>query len=234
MKGDLATAKNETSRFDCLAVWPNGSGSIFCCYNLFHSDNFAGKSKPLRVFILDNYDSFTYNLVHYCREFAREVRVVQNDKADSSEALAFDKVILSPGPGLPSESGNLMPFLEEINDKIPLLGVCLGLQAITELYGGRLLNLPEVLHGVSTECQVLTPDVLFPFPEHHFQAGHYHSWVADAGHLPECLEVTSVNEQGLIMSLRHRTLPVRAVQFHPESILTPHGKEMLASWLQNG
>jgi anthranilate synthase component II len=188
----------------------------------------------LRIYVLDNFDSFTYNLVHYCRSEGAEVRVETNVHPDPEEASGFDRIILSPGPGLPRQSGQLMPFIAALPEDARVLGVCLGLQALVEHFGGKLRNLNRVLHGVSEECRILKPDVLFPFAEPDFMAGHYHSWVADEDSLPHCLEIIAIGTEGIIMALRHRERPIRAVQFHPESVLTPRGREMIAAWLKTG
>lgn len=184
-----------------------------------------------RMLLLDNYDSFTYNLFHYLEGEGEHVVVRRNDEISIEEALSFDKIVLSPGPGLPSEAGIMPELLKVLPDTTKVLGVCLGLQAIVECYGGSLTNLETVIHGQASQAIHLENDILFKGIENPFEIGHYHSWVAnDIGH---DLIVTSRNEDGLIMSIRHKTKPIHAVQFHPESVLTPEGRKMIRNWVTN-
>ncbi len=184
-----------------------------------------------KVFVVDNYDSFTYNLVHYLEHLEYEVTVKQNDHFEIDELEEFDAIILSPGPGIPSEAGQLMSVISSYGSTKKILGVCLGLQAIVEVYGGEIRNLDQVYHGVSTNIQIIEKDSLFEGLPNIFQVGRYHSWAA-TDPVPDCLTVTAVDQTGIIMAIRHKTFDVRAVQFHPESIMTSHGKEILRNWLK--
>ena len=187
----------------------------------------------MKVLILDNYDSFTYNLVHYIEdELGAKVNVYRNDEIALDAVEGYDLIVLSPGPGLPADAG-IMPELIKryAGDKV-IFGVCLGHQAIGEAYGGSLHNLSQVHHGIETEMvRTLRDDVLFADVPTRFNAGRYHSWVIDPATLPEVLEVTATDDAGGIMALRHRSLPVFGVQFHPESIMTEHGRLMIRNLL---
>lgn len=184
-----------------------------------------------RVFVIDNYDSFTYNLVHYLEDLGSEVFVKRNDELQLDQLNDFEKIILSPGPGIPDEAGSLKAVIELFSPTKSILGVCLGQQAIGEVFGGRIINLDEVYHGISSEITIAVDDEpLFAGIKSPLMVGRYHSWVVDAD-LPACLEATSYDGNGQVMSLRHRTYDVKGVQFHPESILTPHGKQILKNWL---
>lgn len=182
--------------------------------------------------MIDNYDSFTYNLVHLVRELGAEITVVRNDQFRLEELEQYDKIMLSPGPGIPSESGLLLDVIREYAGKKPILGICLGEQAIGEAFGGTLTNIGEVVHGVATPCTITVRDYIYEGLPERIEIGRYHSWVVDTKDFPECLEVTSVSDEGYVMSLRHKTLDVRGVQFHPESVLTPDGKRIIKNWLQ--
>lgn len=186
----------------------------------------------MKVAVIDNYDSFTYNLVHYLEDLGAQVTVFRNDEFGIDELEPFDKILLSPGPGIPDEAGLLKQTIRSYCHSKSILGICLGQQAIAEVFGGRLSNLEKVYHGVDTKLRLaVTDEVLFadiPLP---ILVGRYHSWIVDAAHFPQNLEITSYGADGEIMSLRHKTLDVRAVQFHPESVLTPSGKQMLRNWL---
>src|SRR6478609_9166027 len=185
------------------------------------------------ILVIDNYDSFTYNLVHYLEALDCEVTVYRNDEFELEEIAKFDKILLSPGPGLPDEAGLLKPLIQKYASSKSILGVCLGQQAIGEVFGGKLTNLDKVYHGVANNIKVLVEDeILFKGLPKEIQVGRYHSWVVDPN-LPEVLEATSVDENNQIMSLRHKTLDVRGVQFHPESVLTPLGMQMLKNWIEN-
>tara|TARA_R110002126_G_scaffold69213_3_gene174990 strand:- start:2114 stop:2677 length:564 start_codon:yes stop_codon:yes gene_type:complete len=183
-----------------------------------------------KILVIDNYDSFTYNLVHYLEELGCEVIVKRNDQLTLEEIDAFDKIVLSPGPGIPDEAGLLKQIIEKYAPTKSIFGVCLGQQAIAEVFGGSLINLDEVYHGIATKINITKEDVLFVGIPNEIEVGRYHSWVVNPN-LPDSLEATSVDENGQIMSLRHKTYDVRAVQFHPESVLTPQGKKMLENWL---
>lgn len=187
----------------------------------------------MRTVIIDNYDSFTYNLAHLVKELGAEVSVVRNDQFRMEELKPYDKIILSPGPGIPSEAGLLMQVIRTYAASKPILGVCLGHQAIGEYFGGRLTNLSQVFHGIASTITVTAPDYIYNELPAHIQVGRYHSWVVDSQELPDCLEVTSVSEEGQIMSLRHRQYDVRGIQYHPESVLTPDGKTLIANWLMH-
>ncbi len=184
-----------------------------------------------KVFVVDNYDSFTYNLVHYLEQLECAVTVKQNDQFEIGELEEFDAIILSPGPGIPREAGRLMSVISNYGSTKKILGVCLGLQAIVEGYGGPITNLAKLYHGVSTNIEIIEKDSLFEGLPSVIQVGRYHSWAATYP-VPDCLTVTAVDETGIIMALRHKTFNVRAVQFHPESIMTSHGKEILRNWLK--
>lgn len=190
------------------------------------------KSKFMKLLILDNYDSFTYNIVHAVRELGVEPAVRRNDKITLDEVDNFDKIIISPGPGIPSEAGILPQLLERYAGSKPILGVCLGHQAIGECFGAKLRNLPEVYHGIKSQISITIPDYIFAGLPGRIDVGRYHSWVVDKNNLPDCLEVTAVSDDGEIMAMRHRTLDVRGVQFHPESILTPQGLTIIDNWLK--
>ena len=186
-----------------------------------------------KVLVIDNYDSFTYNLVHYLEDLNCEVTVIRNDKLQLEDVKPYDKIVLSPGPGIPDEAGLLKPIIKEYGATKSILGVCLGQQAIGEVFGGKLNNLDEVYHGVATEVEITVDDeIMFQGLGKNIEVGRYHSWVVDTN-LPEELEATSFDENGQIMSLRHRIYDVKGVQFHPESVLTPQGKKMLKNWVNN-
>ena len=186
-----------------------------------------------KILVIDNYDSFTYNLVHYLEDLDCEVTVYRNDEFDIDEIAIFDKILLSPGPGIPDEAGLLKAVIAKYAPTKSILGVCLGQQAIGEVFGGTLSNLDKVYHGVATMVKTSVDDeLLFEGLGNEFEVGRYHSWVVDAN-LPDVLEATSFDENGQVMSLRHKTFDVRGVQFHPESVLTPNGKKILENWLKN-
>lgn len=187
----------------------------------------------MKIVIIDNYDSFTYNLSHLVKELGAEVTVYRNDQFEMSQLEAFDKIILSPGPGIPSEAGLLLDVIKAYAGKKPILGVCLGHQAIGESFGGKLTNIGEVVHGVATPCHIMQEDYLFESLASDIEIGRYHSWVVDADALPDCLEMTSVSDEGFIMSLRHKEYDIRGIQYHPESVLTPDGKSILNNWINH-
>ncbi len=187
----------------------------------------------MNVLVIDNYDSFTYNLVHYLEDLNCNVTVKRNDKLTMDEVAPFHKIVLSPGPGIPDEAGLLKPMIEQYAATKSILGVCLGQQAIGEVFGGRLSNLEEVYHGVATNIALCVEDEpLFEGLDKEFLVGRYHSWVVDPD-LPEELEATSFDKNGQVMSLRHKKYDVKGVQFHPESVLTPIGKQLLKNWINS-
>ena len=185
----------------------------------------------MKIVIIDNYDSFTYNLSHLVKELGAEVDVVRNDQFELADLEPYSKIILSPGPGIPSEAGLLLDVIRTYAGKKPILGVCLGHQAIGEVFGGKLENLSDVFHGVATPCHIIADDPIFSGIERDITIGRYHSWVVSNENFPDCLEVTAVSDEGQVMALRHKTMNVRGIQFHPESVLTPDGKKMLQNWL---
>lgn len=202
-----------------------------------NNDNNSTSSLPFgekpSVLVIDNYDSFVYNLVHYLEELDCKVTVRRNDELDLEEVEKFDKILLSPGPGIPDEAGLLKQIISTYASKKSIFGVCLGQQAIGEVFGGKLINLEEVFHGVSSKIKLcVTDEPLFDKMDPEMEVGRYHSWVVDKA-LPDCLEATSYDENGQVMSLRHRFYDVRGVQFHPESVLTPHGKKIIANWINS-
>lgn len=184
------------------------------------------------VLVIDNYDSFTFNLVHYLEKLDLVVQVRRNDQFHLEEVDDFDSLLLSPGPGLPSEAGLLKTLITHYAATKKILGVCLGQQAIAEVFGGKLINLPEVFHGVATPVtQLVEDEFLFKNIPKTFQVGRYHSWVVHPD-LPSVLQATAVDERGNVMALRHRVFNLRAVQFHPESILTPDGFTLIKNWVE--
>ncbi len=184
-----------------------------------------------KILVIDNYDSFTYNLVHYLEDLDCSVTVKRNDQLDLGEVAAFEKIVLSPGPGIPDEAGLLKQIIATYAPTKSIFGVCLGQQAIAEVFGGELINLDQVYHGIATTIKITKDDRLFNDMPSKIQVGRYHSWVVDPD-MPEVLETTSIDENGQVMSLRHKEYDVRAVQFHPESVLTPEGKKILENWLE--
>ena len=190
------------------------------------------KIKAMKILVLDNYDSFTYNLVHAVKELGNnEVEVRRNDKITLEEVREYDKIILSPGPGIPAESGILLDLIKTYAKEKSILGICLGAQAIGEAFGGQLENMPEVFHGVDSTVEVIAPDKLFAGLEKTVEVGRYHSWIVSREGFPKSLQITAVDADGRIMALAHKEYDVRGVQFHPESVLTPQGKQMLRNWL---
>ena len=191
------------------------------------------KEMQKKVLVIDNYDSFTYNLVHLVNELGREVEVWRNDKFELGDVDQFDKILLSPGPGIPEEAGLLLDVIKTYAPTKSIFGVCLGQQAIAEAFGGTLLNLGRPMHGIATPITVLdNTEVLFNECPSVIKVGRYHSWVVSNYGFPECLKITATDETDEIMALRHRELDVRGVQFHPESVLTEHGKQMMKNWLE--
>ena len=186
-----------------------------------------------KVLVIDNYDSFTYNLVHYLEDLNCDVTVIRNDKLSIEEVKPFHKIVLSPGPGIPDEAGQLKAIIKEYAPSKSILGVCLGQQAIGEVFGGTLINLDEVYHGVATKVSIVVDDEsLFEGLDKNIEVGRYHSWVVDPN-LPDCLQATSFDQNGQVMSLRHRFYDVKGVQYHPESVLTPDGKKILENWVNS-
>lgn len=187
----------------------------------------------MKLLIIDNYDSFTYNIVHAVRELGYAVDVKRNDKITLDAVDAYDKIIISPGPGIPSEAGIVPELLKRYSATKSILGVCLGHQAIGECFGAKLLNLPNVYHGIQTQIGIIKDDYLFDGLEKTIKVGRYHSWVVSDQDFPDELEVLAVDSMQSIMALRHKTLDVRGVQFHPESILTPDGLTIINNWLKH-
>lgn len=187
----------------------------------------------MKILVIDNYDSFVYNLVHYLEELDCEVAVKRNDTFSLDEVANYDKILLSPGPGIPEEAGLLKELIKRYAASKPIFGVCLGQQAIGEVFGGKLENLSQVFHGVATKAIILKKDdPLFRGLDHEIEIGRYHSWVISNKHFPDCLQITSIDEHGQIMSVRHRQYNVCGVQFHPESVLTPVGKQIIENWVK--
>ena len=185
----------------------------------------------MKVLVIDNYDSFTYNLVYYLEELDCDVVVKRNDQLTLNQVNAFDKIVLSPGPGIPDEAGLLKEIIKEYAPTKSILGVCLGQQAIGEVFGATLTNLEKVYHGVATPVQIIAEDVMFDGISNPMIVGRYHSWVVE-GALPDSIEILAEDENGQVMAIRHKTFNVRGVQFHPESVLTPQGKKLLKNWLR--
>ena len=185
----------------------------------------------MKIAIIDNYDSFTYNLSHLVKELGTEVTVMRNDQFELPALEAFNKIILSPGPGIPSEAGLLLDVIKTYAGRKPILGVCLGHQAIGEVFGAKLENLSEVFHGVATPCHITADEPVFSGLPAEITVGRYHSWVVSKDAFPDCLEITAESPEGQIMALRHKTMNVRGIQFHPESVLTPDGRKRLQNWL---
>ena len=186
----------------------------------------------MKIVIIDNYDSFTYNLAHLVKEFNVEVTVDRNDQFRLNDLEPFHKILLSPGPGIPTEAGLLLDVIRTYKDKKSILGVCLGHQAIGEVFGGKLENLSDVFHGVATEGTQFGNDEIFSGLPKRITMGRYHSWVVSKDGFPDCLEITAESDEGQIMALRHKELDIRGIQFHPESVLTPDGRRIMENWLR--
>ncbi|HWB25800.1 MAG TPA: aminodeoxychorismate/anthranilate synthase component II [Chitinophagaceae bacterium] len=186
----------------------------------------------MKILVFDNYDSFTYNLVHLVEKILHQkVDVYRNDQIPLDKVKEYDKIILSPGPGIPEEAGLLLPLIKEYASTKSILGVCLGHQAIGESFGGKLVNLTNVYHGVATKINILQKDGLYKSLPPAFTVGRYHSWVVSEKGFPDDLEITAKDDNGMIMGLRHKTYDVQGVQFHPESVLTPDGETIMRNWL---
>ena len=186
----------------------------------------------MKTVIIDNYDSFTYNLAHLVKELGAEVDVLRNDKFELEELEKYDKIILSPGPGIPEEAGLLLEVIRTYAGRKPILGVCLGEQAIGQAFGGKLTNLSEVFHGIQTNVKIKNKDYIFSGLPTEIPVGRYHSWVVDTDGFPEELVITAISSEGQIMALKHRKYDVHGIQFHPESVLTPDGKQIVGNWLK--
>ena len=189
------------------------------------------KLMKMKCVIIDNYDSFTYNLAHLIKEVGGEVTIFHNDDFQLNELECFDKIILSPGPGLPSQAGQLMNVIRYYAGHKPILGVCLGHQAIAEIFGAKLENLADVFHGVSAEIILPVNSPLFVGLKRPIIVGRYHSWAVSKDDFPDCLEIIAETSDGIIMALRHRDYNLYGIQFHPESVLTPQGNRILHNWL---
>ncbi|HRG37399.1 MAG TPA: aminodeoxychorismate/anthranilate synthase component II [Bacteroidia bacterium] len=186
----------------------------------------------MKILVIDNYDSFTYNLVHYLEKVTdARIDVFRNDKIKLEEIEQYDKILLSPGPGIPSEAGILLDVIKKYAPTKSIFGVCLGQQAIAEAFGGSISNLKEVFHGVATPATILIEDAIFKNVPKQLKVGRYHSWAVNKEDLPKELEITAVDESGSIMAIRHKTYDLSAVQFHPESVLTEHGLQMIENWV---
>ena len=199
----------------------------------------------MKIIIIDNYDSFTYNLSHLVKELGAEVAVLRNDQFNLDEIETYDKIILSPGPGIPSEAGLLCDVIRTYAGRKPILGVCLGHQAIGEVFGAKLENLSEVFHGVATPCHIMSVrsdvgadlqsptlvDEIFTGLPSDITVGRYHSWVVSKDNFPDCLEITAMSDEGQIMALRHRSFDIHGIQFHPESVITPNGINIIKNFI---
>ena len=187
----------------------------------------------MTILLLDNYDSFTYNLAHIIRALGHTVDVVRNDKIELEQVGNYEKILLSPGPGLPQEAGIMNAVIGKYAASRSILGVCLGHQGVAQMFGCSLYNLPNVLHGVTSRIRVVDPsEALFRGLPEYFEGTHYHSWAVDPATITDELEVTAVNDNGLIMAIAHREWDVRGVQFHPESVMTQHGERMIRNWIE--
>ncbi len=186
----------------------------------------------MKIVIVDNYDSFTYNLAHLIKSLGAEVTVYRNDQFTLNQLEPFDKIVLSPGPGIPSEAGLLLDVIKHYAGEKPMLGVCLGHQAIGEAFGAKLTNLSEVYHGVATPITQYGNDPIFAGLDKRVEVGRYHSWVVDKENFPDSLEITAVSDDGQIMGLKHKNYNIHGIQFHPESVLTPEGRTMIKNWLE--
>jgi anthranilate synthase component 2 len=195
--------------------------------------NSSNPSNGLKILVFDNYDSFTYNLVHLVEKITHvKVDVYRNDQIPLEKVKAYDKIILSPGPGIPTEAGLLLPLIKEYASTKCILGVCLGHQAIGEAFGGTIVNLSDVYHGVATNCHITKQSPLFEGLGNELEIGRYHSWVVAKDNFPDELEITAEDDNGFIMGLQHKTYDVQGVQFHPESVLTPKGETIMRNWLR--
>jgi anthranilate synthase component II len=187
-----------------------------------------------KVLVIDNYDSFTYNLVYLLRQLGNiKVDVVRNDLVKTEELKEYDKILFSPGPGIPQEAGMMCDIIREYASAKPMLGVCLGHQAIGEVFGSKLKNLTRVFHGIATDIFLKQTDGIFKDIPKTFKAGRYHSWVIDEDHVSEQLDITATDENNLIMAVRHKKYDIQGVQFHPESILTEHSETMMSNWINS-
>lgn len=188
-----------------------------------------------KILVIDNYDSFTYNLVHYIGNLTDDpMDVFRNDQIELNEIGKYDKILLSPGPGIPNEAGICLDLIKAYSSTKSILGVCLGHQAIAEAFGGKLINLEKVYHGVSTKIDIVTPeDTLYREIPGTFEVGRYHSWVVSREDLPDCFKINSLDEQGTVMGISHKEYDVKGVQYHPESVLTEHGMKIVENWLNN-
>lgn len=189
----------------------------------------------MKIVVIDNYDSFTYNLVHYVQKHTNEqVDVYRNDKIDVKNIKAYDKILISPGPGIPDEAGITKTLIETYAASKSILGVCLGLQAIAEVFGGQLKNMERVCHGMASTITIVdNEDSLFQHIPGKFEGGRYHSWLIERETLPSCLKITAINENQEIMALSHEKYNVKGVQFHPESVLTEPGETIIANWIHS-
>lgn len=187
----------------------------------------------MKIVIVDNYDSFTYNFYHLFKALGANVTVLKNDAFEISDLEGYDKIVFSPGPGIPTEAGMMEAVIRYYAGKKPMLGVCLGEQAIAEVFGARLCNLPKPCHGVQSTVRICDPTCIFEGMSETLQVGHYHSWVVDSEDFPKDLIITAVSLEGSIMALRHNKYEIYGIQFHPESILTPEGKLMVKNFLYN-
>jgi anthranilate synthase component 2 len=188
----------------------------------------------MKILVLDNYDSFTYNLVHILRKLGHEPDIIRNDKISVEEVKKYDKIMLSPGPGVPDEAGIMKALIQEYGPTKSILGICLGHQGIAEVFGATLFNIPKVLHGVTSKVQIGdTDEYLFRGVVNDFDATHYHSWAVVPDSITSDLKVTATNSEGLIMGIRHVKYDVKGLQFHPESVMTIEGPKMIANWVQH-
>jgi len=187
----------------------------------------------MKTVIIDNYDSFTYNLAHLVKSLGAQVTVLRNDRFELPQLEAYDKIILSPGPGIPSEAGLLLDVIRSYANRKPILGVCLGHQAIGEVFGGKLENLSDVFHGVATEGTQFGNDYIFNGLPDRIVMGRYHSWVVSRDGFSDSLEITAQSDEGQIMALRHRSYDIHGIQFHPESVLTPDGTTIIRNFINN-
>lgn len=187
-----------------------------------------------KILVIDNYDSFTYNLLQIVEELHHDYSIIKNDQLSLETVEEFSKIIISPGPGLPSEAGLIKEVISKFAASKSILGVCLGHQAIVDVFGGELINFPVVHHGISTRVKIICPeDYLFENMPEEFEAGLYHSWAASTNNFPECLKITSVSKDNVIMSVSHIEYDLKGVQFHPESIMTKHGAQIIGNWLRH-